>query len=541
MPQARPVAPLLLWIALLALLVPIAIAAVPPLVDFPNHLARLWLLGGGASDPALSGIFRVKWDTLTNIGIDLVGAGLVRVLPLEVVGQILVGAACLLPPLGGVLLWRAVHGRWHWWQLSFTLMAWNLTLVFGFLNFTIGLGVALLAAAAEPGLGRRGPVLRGAARMGFSALLFVVHIFALPFYAALLAGLALGPRVDGFWRRERLAPLARTLAGLALTLVLPVAVLLLLAPSPPGTQVKPSVVSVLLEFAHGFLGALRYPVLKLDGIRAVVLGYDRGLDFVTTLVLLAPVVASAAVRRLEVHAGLVVAGMVLAGLYFVFPGYLVGTAVIDTRFAMMAPFALAAGLRPGLPVGAGRVAAAVLLGASLARTGSMGWAWRARQADVEKVSRALEVVPAGAAVLPLQHRVRYPAGAPPGRYLVQGWATYNHLPALAVPWRRAFVPVLFSVRGKQPLQVLPPWDAIVEPDGGLLASVHALTDPAVMAYSVVFDRFLVDWQARFDYALVLNADMQDDRGPFNPPDSLELLRDEGFARVYRINHAAPAR
>lgn len=524
--------------ALLALLVPTVCAAVPPLVDYPNHLARLWLLAGGASDPALSAFYRVRWDTLTNIGIDLAGGTMARVLPLEITGRILVGLASLLPALGGVLLWRAVHVRWHWWQLSFSLLAWNLSLVFGFLNFTVGLGVALLAAACDPPLGRCRPLLRTLARMGFAALLFVVHIFALPFYAALLAGLALGPRFELMLRRDRVLPLARTVLGLAATLAAPVAVLLLLAPSPPGTQVKPSVVSILLEFVAGARATLYDPMFKLNGIRAGVLAYSRTVDLVTTVLLIGPLVVSFWSRRLQAHAGLLVSGVALGGLFFLFPSYLVGTAVIDKRFALMAPFALAAALRPELPAMAGRVAASLLLVGSLARTGSVAWTWTSRQADVRMLARTLDAVPAGAAVLPLHHRVRGNVTAPPGRSLVEGIMTYNHLAALAVPWRHAFVPTLFAVRGKQPLQVLPPWDEIVEPDGGLLASVHALTDPAVMAYSARFNRFLPDWRKRFDYVLVLNADMKDDLGQFDPPESLELLRDDGFSRLYRVIHTS---
>jgi hypothetical protein len=146
----------LVALTLAALLVPVLVAQVPPLTDYPNHLARLWLLDGGADVPPVSGMYRITWDTLTNIGIDLLAVGLRPLFSYEVVGRLSVAAAVLLPPVGGVVLWRALHGRFHWWQLSFGLLAWSLGVLTGFLNFEIGLGLALLAAAADPALMRRG-------------------------------------------------------------------------------------------------------------------------------------------------------------------------------------------------------------------------------------------------------------------------------------------------------------------------------------------------------------------------------------------------
>jgi len=45
--------------ALAILLLPILAVAVPPLVDYPNHLVRMWLIAGGAQEPPLDGIYGV--------------------------------------------------------------------------------------------------------------------------------------------------------------------------------------------------------------------------------------------------------------------------------------------------------------------------------------------------------------------------------------------------------------------------------------------------------------------------------------------------
>jgi hypothetical protein len=108
---------------------------------------------------------------------------------------------------------------------------------------------------------------------------------------------------------------------------------------------------------------------------------------------------------------------------------------------------------------------------------------------------------------------------------------------LAVPWRQAFVPTVFAIRGLHPIKVLPPWNEISEPEGGYIPSVNALHDRALYDDEIIFASYLKDWRTRFDYALVVNADMPDDAGTFVPPPDMELVKDEGFAQLYRFNHA----
>jgi hypothetical protein len=107
--------------------------------------------------------------------------------------------------------------------------------------------------------------------------------------------------------------------------------------------------------------------------------------------------------------------------------------------------------------------------------------------------------------------------------------------ALAIPWRHAaFVPTLFAARGKQPILVRPLWAPWAMPDGSSLPSIHALSDPAILADALGFAPYMREWRTRYDFVLVLNADVPDKNGAFLPPPGLERLSDTGFAQVYRI-------
>ena len=142
--------------------------------------------------------------------------------------------------------------------------------------------------------------------------------------------------------------------------------------------------------------------------------------------------------------------------------------------------------------------------------------------------------------MPLQHEpaLEQRWNAPAGRYVSGvGDPTFRHFAALATPWRKAFVPTLFSARGLQPLQVRGDWNAYVEHNGGDLASVDVLeraTPPTRPTY-------LRAWRNRFDYVLVLNADLPDAGGAFAPPQGLELVSDGGFAQLWKIRRGPVAR
>jgi hypothetical protein len=70
--------------------------SLPPVQDYPNHLARYWLIAGGASAPPTSSMFAVDWrNASTNVGPDLIVALLVTVVPYWLAGKPL--AFCLPP------------------------------------------------------------------------------------------------------------------------------------------------------------------------------------------------------------------------------------------------------------------------------------------------------------------------------------------------------------------------------------------------------------------------------------------------------------
>ena len=102
----------------LILLAPLALVDMPPLLDYPNHLARAVVLAAGTSDPILSRMYAAHWAVIPNLGTDLVLPPLLHLLPVHLAGRIVVGISILLPVAGTIAYSRAVFGvyspgRWH--------------------------------------------------------------------------------------------------------------------------------------------------------------------------------------------------------------------------------------------------------------------------------------------------------------------------------------------------------------------------------------------------------------------------------------------
>lgn len=528
---------LLLALGVAALALTVLSTPFPPLLDYPNHLARLWLVAGGAAEAPFDRIYEVDLGSVrTNIGIDLIAAAIGPALPIERFGQLLVLAAVVLPPLGAVLLNRALFGGLHWWLAGLPLLAWNWTLVAGFLNFQIGLGLALMAAALDPTLSRRpGPVGAFAARALLAGLLLLTHAFAALFYAALLGGLALGAAWEVLRSPRRIGAGAGRAILAILPVLLPFVVAWLLSPALPGAQEDPATQT---SWQGGF--DIRTKLVTLfSGISI----YKSPLDLIFVGLLALPLVWALFTRRLRIHAGLLLAALGMLVLSFAIPPKLAGTYFIDARFPVMMVLTLAAALRPelalpGRPARPGLEAglAVALLALVGARAAWVGGIWHERQADIASLRRVLAHVPPGAAILQTAHTMTVPArrSAPRGRYYGGGGPMlYEHQPALAVFWRHAYVPILFASRGKQPLRVLPPWNEIAGPDNTTAVSVHRLldSDRAVLPENTEYVRA---WRTRFDYVLVLNADQPDDEGPMTMPPELEPVADEGYAQLYRV-------
>ncbi|MBB3592546.1 hypothetical protein FHX08_002890 [Rhizobium sp. BK529] len=521
-------APLLCFIAVIAILV--ATFKFPPLLDYPNHYARMWLLAGGIREAPFPEIYGIEWDrAFTNVGIDLLARFIGPFIGVSLLARILLFLAIVLPPFGAIMLHRHLFGGSYYWQIGMLYFAWCATLIGGFINFQIGLGLALLFATLDHRLQSGSAIRLFLWRVTVSLLLTIVHLFSVGFFLAIVCGLEFSWRFDVVKSRSAVLRLAGRLVAAMIACLLPPAALALTAADLPGSQVG----NILADWNDS-------PVLLVSNLLSAIWTYVAFIDAIFLVPILLVCSRALAGKNLRVHAGLAVTAAGLLVLSILSPRHAFGTGWISWRFPIMAALVGMAMICPFQKVGR-RQALILFLVLNIVvfgRTAWIGFNWWRGQADVASVERVLEAVPAGSAILPLQHDPAFAEIKSDQRHYAFTEDTFRHLPTIAVPLAHAFVPTLFSARGKQPLAVLPAWLEKSVPEGSLF-STGVLSCPGLMAQAAGFTPYLVDWRSKFDFVLVLNADVVDQNVGEVMPEGVNLVKDEGFARLYAIDRNAP--
>jgi hypothetical protein len=159
--------------AILALLacLPVLLCETLPLIDYPNHLARMHILSALPSSAQLQNYYAIVWQPLPNLAMDLTVPVLARWLPLAWAGKAFVAAIICLMSGGAAFLHRVLFGMWSAWPLLAFLFVYDHALLWGFVNYLFGIGVSLFALGAWIALRFR-PRLRFAAGAIFALVLF---------------------------------------------------------------------------------------------------------------------------------------------------------------------------------------------------------------------------------------------------------------------------------------------------------------------------------------------------------------------------------
>ncbi|WP_370675855.1 hypothetical protein [Pleomorphomonas sp. PLEO] len=516
-----------LYVAIFVLTSALLVVAVriPPILDFPNHFERIFLISGGIEQPFFHDAYALDWSRArTNIGIDLLAYWIGPLIGLELLARSLLFLAIVLPPIGAIALNRRIFGGEHPFHVAILFLAWSTTLIGGFINFQIGLGLALLFALVDLQIGRHRLILINLWRMVACFLLTLDHIFAAGFYLVLSAGLELPAQFHDFTDRRLLRASAKRITLAAAAGLVPIAGLVLSASGLPGDD-------------QGNVFNWNTPLLALSNFLSAITSYFTPADVFLFVPIVVIIVEARSRRKIRFHAGLLVSVAFLLVLSMVAPRHAMGTGWISWRFPIMTLLAGAAAIRP-FPDATGPTRRWFIAGAAAAvfvRTIVIALVWWQGAQDATAVQRVLAVLPPHRNVLPVGHFPEQWAGwRHASRYFFWGQDTIRHLPTLATSDAGAFVPTLFTAVGKQPLMVMGGFRDISVPEGNLV-SVGALFCESLWSSYLPFTPYLANWRRRFDYVLVVNADLPDMYVGSNLPDGLVKIADAGFAALYAID------
>jgi hypothetical protein len=506
----RPQASLVLACAAAAIAcVPLLCARLPPLYDYPAHLARMRITADLLTERHFAAMYALHPAVVPNLATDIVVVPLVLAgLDVQLAGRLCLAALILGIGVGVVRLNRALVGG----ASALPVLAFGLVYAepfqFGFLNYVAGVAVLLNALAFW--ISARGVVRLAAIGAVACVVLFFCHLIACVIFIAAVLTLEAFGAARAWWRGAPAGKYvwrgAASLPGMLLA-----AVLYTRAPladtgahdsfvreflkHPPSKRER---LDMLINAAHGY-----WPWLDLAGILVLLLVvavmWRRGL--VRLCWAMVPVVAG------------------LTVVYALFPDHWAGTSYIADRLPFLIALLALASFDVAPLTRRGRVAfGALILALVVARGASAALVWRAADRVYAPMIAALSALPDGTKMYTATiYRVTTKS---------ELQQPFTHIAAVAALHHVVFDAGVFSDPSQNVVVQMPSYRAI-----GRLNPAPFRSDLGRMPEgdAVIFAPALL---AAYDYVLVVHPEQY----PMALPAGLVPVATTGPAVLFRISH-----
>jgi len=289
------------------LLLPLWIDRYPPLLDYPDHLARSFIIFH-LDDPAYR--FRIfystQWGPYPYLGMDVLLIGLQHLLSAEVAGRVLLSVCVLLVPIGGWWFLRQANPSHNALAVWILLLSYNPFFLEGFVNFQLALGLCFLTLGFWLRCLEKTTIARWATVLALVTCTYLTHLYAFGICAFVMLAYSLASRVrfrQIAWSCGFFLPgaLMFFLSGIA---------------SYNGQQVR--VRSLLHKFFAGRAALLH--------------GYSLRLELVTFWVIVACMIAAwLGNRQFRWNRSWLIVFFAMAGLYLALPNEIGESWLIDVR------------------------------------------------------------------------------------------------------------------------------------------------------------------------------------------------------------------
>jgi hypothetical protein len=484
---------------------PVLLTPIPAMVDYPNHLARMYILSQNGT-PDANPYYEVAWALYPNLAMDLLIPQMAQLINVENATRLFLLLSQLLIVGGALVLERVVKGCVHLAGFAALMFLYCLPFAWGFVNFEFGLGVALWGIAVYLMLAERAWPLRFVVNAVFVAVLFTAHFFSLGVYGATL----------GFYELWRAYDRKVSYRDAALRLVM--------------LAIPALVLFGIMQLTAGSIGSegttwfFEFKPLWLFRIMS---GYNLTLSSASALALMASLFFAAKRGVLKLKPAGIWLAIGFAILYLAIPSTLLGTSFADLRVIPAAALIVPAFCSLSLPNRRWTIAALTgVTGITLANLAVVFTVWLSYRADYAAIIESFHKIDRGSLVLvggsgegedpPFNDLTRYPMA---------------YAPTLAVHYANAFVPNVFTAVGKQPVQTRAAVQRLATPYGGPMP-IRVLTTIAAGQASSDIPPFIRTWYRDYDYLYVLGPHVA------NPlPNLLEELDSSARFVLYKIRRA----
>jgi hypothetical protein len=501
-------------------ILPLTMVQIPALIDYPNYLARMHVLGSSADSPLINKYYEIKWRIIPYLSMDLTYEFMKNWIDLYVFGKIYIILSAMAPPASLFILHYALYRRLSLIPLVGFIFSYNGLFLWGFLNYLPTVCAAIIVFALWIYSRDWKIGIRFAIFLILSFMLYVGHLVAFGVFG-LLAGAWEAGRVcrrllAGEGWRQSIA-----LAGLPLLLAVTLPGLLFAA----GLHIDNAFVGESVT-KWGDIGSKRYALLS------PLIMFGGRFDLLTAIVLLLWVVSGVATGVLRFSRDLTFCAALVGIVAVIAPNVMNNVYGMDFRLPLVEAILVIAMLREGRNYTLARALAglaviAILLGL---RATVMEREMTRMDQEVQTYRNVLREMPRGQRLLMVDATNKERVPRP-------GWPKLTiHAAMVAVIDRDAFVPTLFT--GMSTVGVRPEYLTSSTPNGVPVPNLDDLR--ADFGRSDQSDRgpygreggriYWRGWERKFDYVLVEHFNRKYDA----LPGKLKLAASSDVVDLYEI-------
>lgn len=432
------------WFVLFATLmatVPLLWPDIPPLVDLPGHMGRYRVQLVYDQVPWLREWYDFRWQLMGNLGVDLLVFPMAKIFGLELGVKLIVIAIPAMTVAGFLMIAREVHGRIPATALFALPLAYAFPFHFGFVNFALSMGMAMLAFGWWLRLGRLGKFqFRSLVFVPLSVIIWITHTFGWGILGVLAFSAELIRQHD--LRRNRALPWHRDLLGGWLAPFFFAGVQCLV-------MALPAVLMVIWRGGEHVSGqTFDWFNWRAKTLWVTQVFRDRWQLFDLASVGVIFLLMLKAVRdpNIQYSRNLGLSALLLLLVYLFLPRVVFGSAYADMR---MVPFLIAIAIlairpKPGLSMRGATLVAVLGLAFFLARMGATTASFALYDKAYDRELKALDHVPVGARLVSFVGETCY-----------NEWAMtrLQHVPGLALERRLAYTNDQWSMAGGQLMTV----------------------------------------------------------------------------------------
>jgi hypothetical protein len=497
--------------AAVTMILPLWVADVPAMPDYPAHLASFYLIAGGAHDPTLARFYFIHWAWIPNLAFEYVVPMLAPWLDISVTTKILLSVAVASWVIAPALIHRALYGRLGVAPLAAAFFAFNDNFMWGFFNYYLGAGLALLAFAGWLASRSWRSTVRVAVFAPALLAIYFCHLFAVAVFLLVV----LCYELSGLIERRALTLRAAFSRAWPLALIALPTVLMFFFLKPPGNDTHVTF-NLMDTFRDRFEAA-------------IAVSFDRpGYVALGALILF---LAIGAWRRwISFHAGMKIVLFTLLVLTLFAPEEAMGGWGVDLRLPALLGTLTFASLEIRLPKTARVSLATAALVAVAFNAAALAGNWRYYDAQFHEFRAAIAGLPRGVRLMTVLD------GDAIGKAADQ---PYWHVAEFAVIDRAGFTPLLFTTRGQHVVQLRPGLEKIAATSAqqGSPPDVTELDDLAAGTVDKDWDiehvfPYLMDFQCKYDEVALVH--LNGHRSPV--PDTLRLRHTGSYFSLYDIDH-----